>query len=426
MKVQFGQFGRYLLIAFALGVFAMGNAEAKKRETKAKNEYPNATRSEPKVEISEKNSKLLNKAYDMLQGDDDAAIGKAQQSLEGIVAGSKSKPYEKGVALAYLSQIAFNADDLPKAIDYNKQALETNALDNRMHFSILYQVAQMALQDDQFEYGLKTLDEYLKLSGVVDAKHQALRGNILLRMERYDEAIAAIKKAISMSDKPESQWNELLIGAYFEKEDFAGAAAFAEGLLAKEPNNMKISQHLAQTYLQLDQEPKALALLESLYTRGLLSSETELKQLFQLYNYVDPPKSKEAIALINTEMAKGRIKPGLDTYRSLADAYMLDEQIDLAIASYAKASGFAKDGEMDMQRAHLLIQEKEAYVEAKALLQTALQKGLKRQGTAWLLIGTAEYNLDNKAAAIVAFQKARTFPDAQKPAETWLKNLKAR
>ena len=53
---------------------------------------------------------------------------------------------------------AYNTDDTAGTIAYLKRAIEENALDNNSHYQLMYMLAGVQLQEDQFAEGLATLD----------------------------------------------------------------------------------------------------------------------------------------------------------------------------------------------------------------------------------------------------------------------------
>ena len=426
------RFLKTLLVALAVFALAMGGALA--QDKKAKNEYPNATRNEPKVfKISEKASKQINAAYEHL---DAGEMDKAKAILDGIAAG-KSSDYEKALAYQGLAQVAYDADDVVTAIALNEKAIAANSLDNKSHFNLVFQTAQMNLMDEKYDAALAAVERWFKLTGTQTAEAWSLKGNALYRLDRFPEASVALKKAIELSPKPNDSYNQLLIASYYDAENYAEAAKAAEELLAKNPGDKKIVQQLSSIYVELEQEDKALAVLEAANQKGLLTEEKDLRQLYQMYNYAEKPT--EAARIITEGIAKGVLKPSAETYKGLGDAYALNAETapedsaqrkDLtrkAADAYGEAAKLTtENGEMDMQRGHLLI-ETEDWANAKAALTTAFQKrGLKREGEAYILLGTAEMELGNEAAAIAAYEKAKAFPNTKSMAEAWLKSVRQR
>lgn len=427
------RFLKTLLVALALCALALGGAIAK--ETRKKNEYPNATRQEPKqLKISEKASKQITTAYAHL---DEGKMAEAKEILDAIAASPKSSPYEQALAYQGLSQVVYEADDVAAAIALNEKAIALDSLDNKSHFNLVFQTAQMNLMDEKYDAALVAVDRWFKLTGTQTAEAWSLKGNALFRLDRFPEASVALKKAISLSPKSNDSWNQLLIASYYDAENYPEAAKVAEELLAKNPSDKKITQQLSSIYVEMEQEDKALAVLEAAHQKGLLTDEKDLRQLYQMYNYAEKPT--DAARVINEGIAKGVLKPGAETFKGLGDAYALSaesapdesaqrKELTLKAAdAYGEAAKLTpENGELDMQRGHLLV-EIERWADAKAALGTAFQKrGLKREGEAYILLGTAELELGNEAAAIAAYEKARTFANTKSMAEAWLKSMRQR
>ncbi|MFN7551262.1 MAG: tetratricopeptide repeat protein [Pseudomonadota bacterium] len=411
---------------------AAGDALAQ-RGKKEENEFPNATRAEPRsLKVSEGNSKKINEAYDLLdQGEDE----KAREVLQSILDNPRSSPYEKALCLQGLAQVLYNQDDIAGAVETNEKALALDSLDNKSHFNLVYQVAQMNLMDERYDAALAAVERWIALTGKETAEAMALKGNALYRLERFPEASAAMSKAIALSPEPSDTWQQLLVASYYDAENFTAAAAAAEAALAKNPAQKTVARQLASIYIELEQGEKAIQVLEAAKSRGLLTEASDLRQLFQLYNFVERPS--EAARTINEGLAAGILKEDLDTLKGLGDAWVLtaqdaaDESVqqteafDKAITAYDRASPLAKNGEIDFVRAQLLIQEKERFAEGKLAMSQALSRGgLKREGEAYILLGNAEAELGNQAAAIAAYEKARSFPGTKTMAEAWLRSAR--
>ena len=426
-----------LLVTFLALMLVCGSALAqrdKDKDSKKKpNEFPNATRVEPKqFDISEANSKKINAAYDALDAGD---MEKVEEHLNAVLAKKPSK-YEQALAYQGLAQVHYDRDEIDQAIAMNEKALATNGLDNTSHFNLVYQIAQMNLMEERYDAALASVEQWFKLTGATGKPDPwALKGNALYRLERYPEAAESMKKAIALSPKPSDSLYQILVASYYDAENYPEAAKAAEEILAKDPSNKATLQQLSSIYLELEQNDKAIALLENAYRNGVLTDAKDLKQLYQLYNYTEKPA--EAARVISEGMAKGILKPSVDTHKGLGDAYALQAEpladgsterkalVQKAADAYGEAAKLSPDdGELDMQRGHLL-SDLEKWPDAKAALSSALAKpNLKRRGEALILLGQAEDALGNQQAAIAAFEKAKAFPSTKTMAESWLKSVR--
>lgn len=406
------------IAALAATSLTAGDALAQRNRQQA-NEFPNATRQEPRTQTSRAVDDIQ-KAYDLLGEGKNA---EARALLDKALANARATKYEQALALQGLSQIAYDEEDVAGAIDFNRRAVELDALDNRSQFNLLYQQAQLTLMEERYEESLAAIDQWLQLSGQETGEALALKGNALYRLERYDEAIPVLDRAIQVSDKPQGQWYQLLIASYTDAGRTAEAATMIEGMMAKDPGNKGLAQQAANLYLDLDQHEKATGVLRGAYDRGLLTTQDDLRGLWQLYAFIGQPD--QAKAIIEAGIASGVVNADWSVWKSLGDAYANAEKWPDAVAAYSKAAPGAPDGELDFLRGQLMIQETGQVPEGKAAIQQAISRGgLKREGEAWVLLGMAENELGNTDAAVAAYRKAATFESSRKMAESWLKAMR--
>jgi tetratricopeptide (TPR) repeat protein len=406
------------IAALAATSLTAGDALAQRNRQQA-DEFPNATREEPRTQTTRAVDDIQ-KAYDLLgEGKND----EARVLLDKALANTRATKYEQALALQGLSQIAYDQDDVAGAIDFNRRAVELDALDNRSQFNLLYQQAQLTLMEERYEDSLAAINQWLQLSGQETGEALALKGNALYRLERYDEAIPVLDRAIQVSDKPQGQWYQLLIASYTDAGRTAEAATMIEGMMAKDPGNKGLAQQAANLYLDLDQHEKATAVLRGAYDRGLLTTQDDLRGLWQLYAFIGQPD--QAKAIIEAGIASGVVNADWSVWKSLGDAYANAEKWPDAVAAYNKAAPGAPDGELDFLRGQLMIQETSQLADGKAAIEQAIRRGgLKREGEAWILLGMAESELGNNDAAVAAYRKAATFESSRKMAESWLNAMR--
>lgn len=414
-----------ILVLLLMSAFAIAPASAArgdrdkdkdKGQEKAAPMFPNATRQDPEIKPVASINKQLQRLFDL---NEEEKFDEVLTNGEAILAHKKAGAYEKSIVYQIMGFVYIDKDDYPTAITYLQKALDANGLPNDTHYQIMNQIAQMQMSDENYEEAEKTTARLLAETRSEKPELLATRGNVLYRLERYDEAAALLKKAIETSDKPQEQWNQLLMATYFDQDKPLEAAKIAEGLLAKNPNDKKTLMNLASIYAQADQYEKSAEILEKARAQGMLTEERDYRQLFAIYLNSEG-KENDAIGVINDGLAKNILKPDADLYVALGQAYYFTDRPNEAIDAYKKAAGLATDGEAALNLARMLSNE-ERHQEAKAAAQEALKKGVKRPGDAWMVLGRAEFGLDNRAGLVAAYREAAKYPESKQAAEEWLR-----
>lgn len=338
----------------------------------AAEQFANASRKSPSAKASSKQSKKLQKLVDLYDEDKGA---EARALADEIIATESANAYDKSFAAQLAAHAAYDADDTAAAIAYLDQALRLDGLDNNSHFGVMLMLAQLQMQEDQYEQAIATFDRMFQETGEHKPDHLALKGNALYRLERYQEAIDTLKHAIATSPEPKSEWKQLLMATYFDAGKTAEAAALAEEIAAQNPGDKRAQMNLVASYLQIDEYGKAVQVLENLRKTGQLTEESEYRQLYAAYLNMDG-READAAAVISEGLLKAILKPDHDTFLAMGQAYYFSEQIGPAISAYQKAAPLAKDGDTYLNLAKILWQE-DRISEAKVAAREAIAKGLK-------------------------------------------------
>lgn len=400
-------------LAFSASTFAR---DAKKDD----NKYPNATRPEPKATMSSGDQTALNKAADLLN---DGKDSEAQPYVEKVLSGGKASPYAQAFAHELLGGIYWNADKADNAIDEYKKALALDALPNNSQFDLMYRLAQTQLQSEKYQDALNTIADWEKQTGSQTADELALKANAYYRIDQFQQAIDTMKQAMAKSDKPNDSWSQILMGSYFELNQYDEAAKVVQAQLQKNPSDKKMINQLAQIYIQGDKPDQALAVLTKAKNDGLVTTSDDYVQLAKLYSMADKPK--DGAATLKEGFAKNIVQGNLDNYKLQGDLCMQAEDDACAIDGYTKASPLAKDGNVDYQLGYLKFYSGDSKGAVDALGRAIGKGGLRQEGEAYLLRGDAENELGQTAAATADWQKAAGFPSAKTMADQRLKAIKS-
>jgi tetratricopeptide (TPR) repeat protein len=401
-------------------VIAHDNTPAKDKKEAL---YPNATRTEPKLDLtSEKDQKAINDGLDAVNNQDKA---KAEQLLQPVVDGSKSK-YAQALALQGLANVHYQDGDVKGAIELLKRALDNGVLPNDTYFQLEYMLAQFYLADEQYQPALDTLTKWRAEGRKETADSYALEGNIDYRLQKYPEAIAAIKKAQSMTDKPNDNWNQLLLAAYSESGQSDQAAEIAQKQIAANPNDATAMNNAVALLMQSQKYPEAIALMEKAKAAGAFKDEKQYTNLAKLYLMTGQQSGDQkgpatkAVATLEEGMSKGVVTSSAENYTLLGTAAYMAEDTSKALAAYQKAIPLAKDGEANIRAGQLLL-EGNKFSEAKSLIQQGIDKGVQHKGTAYMLLAEANRGLKDKPGTIAAMEKAAQDPETSAKANAWLK-----
>lgn len=413
-----------LAFSFAASPAAASPAMARSHADgdKAASQYPDATRKEPKLDLtSKKEQKTLNEGMQAAGSGDSA---KAKQLLQPLIDSSKSK-YVKALALQSLAGMKFNAGDHKGAIAELKQSLAIGVMPNDTYFQLQYELAQFQVVDGDYQAGLDTLAKWRAEGKKDTAESHALEGNAYYRMKKYPQAIAAMKQAQSMTDKPKSSWNQILMASYAASGQGDKAAAMVQSNV--DVNDPDALNNAVAVLMQAGKNDQAIQLMEKARAQGALKTESGYVNLAKLYMIKaqstggdTKPGAQKALAVLKEGKSKGVVTDGADNQMLLGQAEEMAGDDAGAIDAYRSAMAGAKDGEPALRAGHLLlVQGKNA--EARTMMQQAISKGVKHMGTAYELLAQSELGLKHKSAAIAAMKKAEQQPETAEKARAWLK-----
>ena len=334
------------------------------------------------------------------------------------------------MALRGLAVLKYNAQDFKAAIGLLQRALDNGVLPNDDYFAMQYMMAVAQQADGQYQASLDTLKKWRAEGKKETAESYAVESNDLYRLEKYPEAIAAVKKAKSLTDKPEPQWDQILMASYAASGQNDQLVQLAQDNLAAHPDDPKVVEAAIQALQQAGKYPEAIKVMEDARAKGLLGNEADYVLLASLYyNQAlssDEPKpmADKAIAVIKEGMSKQIMQPSAENYVLLGKADYVAGDIPAATQAFEKALPLATDGEPALQIANIELTNSQ-YAKAKAMVNQAISKGVKHMGNAYLVLAECERGLNNKAARVAALKKAAQQPESADRANELLKKLGA-
>ncbi len=417
---------RFLTAAFVCSSFAAAPGMALAKHTddaKPQALYPDATRKDPKTDLSSaKDQKNLN---DGLNAANEGDTAKATPLLQAIVNDSKSK-YAKALAQQGLANLDYKAGDLKGGISLLKESLDSEALPNEAYFQLEYELAQFYIADHQEQLGIDTIEKWRAEGKRETADSYALEGQAYYGLQKYPEAIAAIKKAQSLTSTPNASWNSVLMASYNETGQTDQAGALAQQELDAHPGDPQALQNAVAIFANAHQYPKAIDALEKARASGHLTDEKSYVMLAKMYLISGQdsgdakPDATKALAVLKEGQGKGIIADNAVNNVLAGDAAYLADDTASALASYQKAIPQATDGEPAIKTAQILLTQNK-FAAAKKYIQDGIAKGYAHKGNAYVMLAQAERGLKNRAGAIAAMKQAAGYPETASKANDWLK-----
>jgi len=407
-------------LVLALGLGLMSIADAQRRGQQAAEEilYPNATRTEPTLKPAQRTQRQLKRVFDLSQ--EEGKDAETEEAAKALLGNGGAGIYEISLVNQILAQIELDRDNYPAAIGYFQAALEAGGYKNNQYYQVMQNIGQLQFQEELYADAAATFSRWLDETKAEDPKIYALRGNAYYRLEQYEAAVADLRKALSLQDQPESSISQMLMGSLFELGRVDEAAEIAAGLLQRDPRNVGLIRNLAAIYVNAELVDKAIETMESGISSGALVEERDYVELSKMYRYAE--QDLKAAELISRAVSEGKVQPSLEIYRGLGEAYYFSENIAQAADAFGKADEFATDGEMALNHARALA-ELERWPETKAAANRAISKGVRRPGDAYVILGAAEFGLNNQPAAIAAYREAAKHPETKAMAETYLRQV---
>ena len=375
-------------------------------------------------------AKLVQKAQKLAEED---KFAEALVLLDQALTKAKT-PYEIAKTNQIKGSYLYNSDDYEAAIVAGRAAITANGLDNIEHLQSKLFVAQLLTQSEKYEDATKAFDDYAADAPKVKGSDYILQAGNYYYLDKYKDAIRYADKAFASGDAPAKSWYQIRLNSLYQGEDFKGAAAYAIELIEKEPENPQWLSIAVSSYLSLDKNTEALALLNAAKGRNQLNSEELWTQLYQLYSNTD--QFSEAGAAIEEGIAKGFLKSDAKRISSLGQNYYMGAQavegkpqakpmLDKAIEAFKRAIPLdPKSGEAELWLGQIFLLDREEPKAGRDYLASAVTKALVKPGNAYYLLGVAEDQVGNRAAAKAALIKAQSYPESKGNATSYLKNFK--
>ena len=371
----------------------------------------------PSIDVS--TGKKLNEAIEALNAQkyDEAKALLSKMNLE------KLSPYEKSRVYQVLASIAGAQNDYDGVRKNMAAAIASGGLNDEEQQEARYQIAQMYIAQERWQDGINALNEWFTTAVNPNSTAYYLLAVSHYQLKQIDKAIVPAQKAVDLAEKPRESWIQLLLALRIEKEQYDMAIPLLKYLVMSDPSKKNYWVQLSAVNRQLERYDDSLNVLEIANLAGLLTTDSDLRQLTDLEAFVGIPH--RAAKNLERFIAKDQIKPDEKAYERLAYSWIESRDYKKAVAPLQKAGELHPTGDTFVRLAEVQIQRQD-WPAATDALQKALSKGgLKDTGNTQLLMGIALYSNKQPKEARGWFQKAAGHDKQKKQAEIWIKHIDA-
>jgi tetratricopeptide (TPR) repeat protein len=373
----------------------------------------------PPTGLDQATAKVLSEAIELLNMENHAGAAAkiATLNLE------KLSPYERSKVEQILFQVSYAQEKFSDARDHLKKAIDAGGLNAQEISDAKYQSAQLFIQEEKWKEGAAALEDWIKNAEKPNSAAYYLLAAAYYQMEDYNRALPPAKKAVELAEKPNESWLQMLSALYLQKDQFKDAIPIYETLVGLSPGKKTYWIQLSSIYGQLEDYPKALAVMQLAYSAGLVNEDQDVRRLADLLMFNDVPY--RCAQVLEAGIEKNTVKPDDKLYEKLANCWIAAGEVDKSIPPLTRAAEASSNGDLFVRLGEVQMQ-REDWSAMQSALQKGLEKGqLKDTGNAQLLMGISLFNQKKCGDAKTWFQKARGIEKTRQMATGYLQLCEA-
>lgn len=403
-------------LAVDAGVVSQGSAlaqeEKKERETRRTPALSNAVYerlAEAQVFIENKQYK---EALEVLR------------DMESQTGKRKLNSYELANLYNLFAFVYYSQEDYPKALRAYENLVAQPDIPIAMEINTRYTIAQLYFVMEQWQKGINALNDWFKVTDNPSAQAYILLGQGYYQLKDYDRSLQNTLKAVNMYKEkgkvPKEQWYSLLRFLYFEKGDIRRTLETLEEMIVYYPKAQYWVQ-LSHMYGESKDEKRQLAAMDVAYVQDFLTKSQEQVTMAYLYLNADVPY--KAAKVLDKGIKNKSVEPTSKNLEILGNAWRQAQELDKSIPVLEQAAAKSDDGEMYCRLGSIYL-DKEEFTKSVEANKRGLSKGkLKRVDQCQLVLGMAQFNLGQYAAARQSFQAAAKDERSRKYAQQWMQYM---
>ncbi|MCM2679827.1 tetratricopeptide repeat protein [Echinimonas agarilytica] len=360
---------------------------------------------------SPKVGKKVIEAFDLYSED------KPKEAIQVLKDINTKKDFDKAYVDRLIGSILAGEDgQVKEAMKYLKSAVALNVLNPKEQAEGIRIVGDLQMQEKQYKDAIASYKSWMDYTSFQDKTIYVRMAQANYEIGKYAAMIPLADKAIQLSDKPDKNPYILKLSSYYERKQYKNSVKVLEELVRLFPEDEKWWAQLGMFYMLIDDYDKALATMSLAYKKNLFTKESQFKALAQLYYNNSVPY--KAAKIVEKHIAKGDLKSDDKMVTLMANAYRSAKEFDKAAKYYGEAARLKNDGELYRKQASMYLML-EQYNSAIKAAKNALKVGLKKKGSANMMIAEAHLYQKNLKDAHKYAVRAAKDPTTRKMAEGW-------
>ena len=361
--------------------------------------------------VGERVGKKVQKAFEAYNED---LIDDAITILSEIEA---KEDFDKAYVNRFLGNIMATKDGMgPKALELLVSSVETKVLNDLEHSQTLKLVADLSLQEKEYEQAVEYYQAYLDFTCKEDPEVYTRMANAFYELKQYDKLIDPANKAIALYEEPNKNPYVLKLSSYYERKMYKETVGVAEDIVNTFPEESKWWVQLGQFYLMIEDYKKSLSTLEIAYNQGFLEKPNLIKMLSQLYATNNMPYRSAKVLAEN--IANGKIEKTAENLASVANSYHQAMEYETAAQFYQQAAEMSSDPEFYRKQGVLLLVA-EDYKGAITALSKALERGVEDPGKVHFSLMEANFYAGDFKQAYEHIKEAKKDKTLRRNANAW-------
>ena len=345
--------------------------------------------------------------------------------------GDRMTPFDRASVLQIRGSAHVQLENYESAISDFQAALRLEALPQNQSDRLLFNLAQLFYATDQFQESINLFGEWIAAGGQATEATYFMLAGAHYQLDQFEDSLRNIERAMELSPQPNRRNYEFKNVVLNDLGRTAQRTELLKTMVAIWPDVLTFWRQLIGLFLDQDDQQSAFAAAEAAYLAGLTEAENDIRLLAEFYSIYNNPY--RGARLIETEMERGRVERNVNNLRLLSQLWSQAREHERAIPVLREAASLSSTGDLYFRLGQSLLAN-ENNADAEVALTNALDVGglsEANQADAWLLIGTARFNMAQpgdraqRALADRAFAEAERFRQTANQARSWRQYIRA-